>query len=68
MGKNNQPDTYYTNLETVSVKAPTTLTDEEGQEVTIKLKAYFDKVFEKAFQEIKVAYPNFTCYRNGIKQ
>jgi hypothetical protein len=68
MGKNNHSNTFYTNLETVSVKAPGSYSEEEGREASIKLRAYFDKVFDKTFKEIKIAYPDFICYRNGVKQ
>jgi hypothetical protein len=67
MGKNNsKPDYFLLRSEVVSIKAPITMADEEGIEASRKLEAYFDRVFEKAFEEVLKAFPNVRYYRNGV--
>lgn len=67
MGKNNsKPDWFLLRSEIVSIKAPITMADEEGMDAARKLEDYFDRVFEKAFEEVYKAFPNVRCYRNGV--
>lgn len=54
--------------ESFSVKGDQTMNALEVEEAGYRLEEYFDKVFEVATREIKVAFPDATIYRNGVKQ
>jgi hypothetical protein len=69
MGKNNLELSYVLRSETVSIKGSTEdFIPDEIADINYKLGNYFDKVFDKAFEEVKKAYPEAICYRNGVKQ
>jgi hypothetical protein len=69
MGKNNTEVSYTLRSEQISVKGLSTdFTTEEVMEANYKLENYFDRVFDTAFREIKKAFPDAICFRNGVKQ
>ena len=69
MGKNNTEISYVLRSETVSIKGSTEdFTPDEIADINYKLGNYFDKVFDTAFREVKKAYPEAICYRNGVRE
>lgn len=52
--------------ENVQIKAPVVMDDDSSKEAFLKLSIYYDKVFDKAFEETRKAYPDFQIMRNGF--